>query len=300
MNVSQWLRSIRAFSLTATAIPVLLATVIALAYPAAAANTVVWWTIPLFALSALLLHMGTNVLNDYYDYVHGVDGEDDPDPTHPITHGVASPRFMQISGHLYFLLGIVAGVSIAAVRGPVFLGLGLGGALLAYAYTSRFVSLKYLALGDITVFLLMGPGLVVMGTWAMASIVSIVPALLSLPVAFMVTAILHANNLRNIDTDRDAGIRTLAIAIGERASRVLMAALVVATWVSIAVVALTRVAPILSLATLLTAPLGLAMITRVRRAATPSDLMTLPIDAARMHLLSGGAYVILVAIGTIW
>ncbi|MFO7780646.1 MAG: prenyltransferase, partial [Spirochaetia bacterium] len=114
----RWFVSLRPYSFTASLVPVALA--LALAIAPSAGDGIAWWTLPLFTLSALLFHAGTNVLNDYYDFVHGVDTEDDDDPTHAITRGVVSPRFMQISGHLYFLLGVAVGLPIGLLRGRLF------------------------------------------------------------------------------------------------------------------------------------------------------------------------------------
>ncbi|NBF38824.1 MAG: hypothetical protein GVY14_00260, partial [Spirochaetes bacterium] len=110
----RWFVSLRAYSFTASLVPVALA--LALAMGRSAGDGIAWWTLPLFTLSALLFHAGTNVLNDYYDFVHGVDTEDDDDPTHAITQGVVTPRFMRISGHLYFLLGVAVGLPIGLLR----------------------------------------------------------------------------------------------------------------------------------------------------------------------------------------
>ncbi|TVR01083.1 MAG: hypothetical protein EA403_10795, partial [Spirochaetaceae bacterium] len=108
-----WWRSLRAYSFTASLAPVLLAWAIAAwwsrsgaaggaataganaAGSGTAGSGLALWTVPFIVLAAVLFHAGTNVLNDFYDYVHGVDPDQDPDPTHAITQGVVSPRFMR-------------------------------------------------------------------------------------------------------------------------------------------------------------------------------------------------------------
>ena len=283
---TRWVRSLRAFSFPASLVPVAVA--------AATANTsgevVAWWTLVPFALAALLFHAGTNVLNDYYDHVHGVDGEDDPDPTHAISRGIVSPRFMLISGRLHFLPGVALGGTIAVIRGPFFFLAGLAGASGAYFYTNARFSLKYRALGDVAVFLLMGPALVAMGDWALTGIVRPVAALHALPVGFVVTAILHGNNLRDISADARAGVDTLAGRIGFHRGKSVYALLLAAAYLSVVALVAAGVIPILSTLSLLTAIPATRLVRRVVAAPDGAHLIDLPVRTAKLHLLFGVLY----------
>lgn len=294
--VKRWLISLRAYSFSASLVPALLAAALSVraagaVVAGAGGGGIAWWTLPLFALSAVLFHAGTNVLNDYYDYRHGVDTEDDPDPTHAITQGIVSPRFMQVSGHLYFALGIVVGLPIGLIRGWVFVLAGLLGAAGAYFYTNARFSFKYVALGDLLVFLLMGPALVVMGEWALVGRISGPAALAALPVALLVTAILHGNNLRNLRSDRAAAIATLAGLLGMRASKVLFAALTLLPFGFLPLLTAGGVVPALALAPLLVLPSAVILAVRVVRTADPGRLLTLPVACARLHMLFGILYI---------
>jgi len=285
----RWFVSLRPYSFTASLVPVALA--LALAVAGSDGGDIMWWTLAPFTLSALLFHAGTNVLNDYYDFVHGVDAEDDEDPTHAITQGIVSPRFMRISGHLYFLLGLVVGLPIGLERGWLFLAAALLGAGGAFFYTSARFSLKYVALGDVLVFLLMGPALVVMGLWALTGTASWMSAVLTLPVALLVTAILHGNNLRNIHSDRNAGIATLAGLLGTRRAKALFAALVVLPHAAVAAFAAAGAVPVPALLPVLTLPAAGALAFRVARTPDPTRLVRLPLSCARQHMLFGLLYV---------
>ncbi len=254
MNVlRRWFLSLRPYSFTASLVPVLL-----VATPSGHSDgDIVWWTFALYAFAAVLFHSGTNVLNDYWDFGRGVDRPDDRDPTHTIIRGIVTPRFMLVSGHIYFLAGIAAGAVVATVRGPVYFVAGLAGAMATYFYTGSRFSLKYRGFGDLAVFILMGPALVAMGDWSVSGTVSLVPVLISLPPSFLVTAILHGNNLRDLETDRAAGIHTVAGA-----------------------------APPHGLIVLLSTPLARRTILLVQRggSATTEELATLPMRTAVIHL----------------
>lgn len=277
----RWIRSLRPYSFTASVMPVLLAA----ALSTTTSTEATWWYLGPFILAAVLLHAGTNVLNDYYDYRHGVDKVGDRDTSHVITQGIMTARFMKISGHLYFLIGIAVGTTIAFTRGPLFFLAGLLGALGAYSYTNARLSLKYRALGDLLVFVLMGPALVVMGVWALEGTVDSAAPLASIPVALMVTAILHGNNTRNISEDKAAGIRTLAGLLGFRPSKLFFAGLVLASYaITLLLVALGKVG-FGALLSFLSLPLGVLLVRSVFSAETPTPLLRLPMSAARVHLV---------------
>jgi 1,4-dihydroxy-2-naphthoate octaprenyltransferase len=251
---------------------------------------VLWWTVPVYLGAALLFHAGTNVLNDYYDYRSGVDGPDDPDPTHAISRGVVTPRYMLVSGHIYFVLGVLLGTLIATVRGPVFWAIGFTGALGAYVYTGARFSLKYRGLGDLSVFVLMGPALVFTGTWAFTGKTLPETLAVSLPVALLVTLILHGNNLRDIDTDTAGGVQTVARFLGFNSSVIGFLVLLLSAYISVVLLIVLGTVPPLTGLVALTIPVAVRLIGQVRRAKTGSDLMDLPVRSAQLHLLFGAVY----------
>ena len=294
MNVfKRWCISLRAYSFPATVVPVGLAVSLAMYRR----SPVLWWTVPVYLGAALLFHAGTNVLNDYYDHRSGVDGPDDADPTHAISRGVVTARFMLISGHIYFVLAVLLGTAIAVVRGPVFWGVGIAGALGAYAYTGARFSLKYRGLGDVAVFVLMGPALVFTGVWAFTGEVAVHAAAAALPVALLVTLILHGNNLRDIDVDTAAGVRTVAGLLGFRRSVVVFLVLLLGAYASVVLLIVRGVAPPLAGAVALTVPPAYRLAVQVRRAHAGADLMDLPVRSAVLHLLFGALYAGAFALG---
>jgi 1,4-dihydroxy-2-naphthoate octaprenyltransferase len=290
--LKRWFFSLRPYSFTASLMPVAMAAALA----ATNNGEILWWSLPFYAVSALLFHAGTNVLNDYFDYRHGVDGPEDQDPTHAITQGVVSPRFMLISGHLYFLLGVLIGAPIALERGVWFLLAGVGGALGAYFYTNARFSFKYVALGDLLVFLLMGPALVVMGVWALTGNATAETVYHAVPMALLVTAILHGNNLRNIESDAAAGIRTVATLLGEGRSRFFLDLLLFLPFLLLPVLILTGTAPATVLIALLALLRALTLSRTVHRGEA---LMLLPMQTAQLHLLFSILYISGVLLGGI-
>ncbi len=299
-TLRRWVLSLRAYSFTASVMPAALAAALSLSLaqvslPALSRPliTLVWWPFPVYVFAALLFHAGTNVLNDYYDYRNGVDTEDNGDSTHVLTRGMVSPAFMLWSGRVYFVLGVLIGSTIGLVRGPAYVVLGILGATGAYFYTNARFSFKYVALGDVVVFLLMGPALVAMGVWGVAGVVpaSIVPH--TLPVAFLVTAILHGNNLRDRDSDRTAGVRTLANSMSDAAARWFFAALVTLPYLMLLLMVHGAALPPITLLTLASAPIAFRLAQAVFDRG--ADLSRLPLSCAALHLVFSAVYAATIA-----
>ncbi len=221
-----WWEAVRAFSFTASVIPVLLGT--ALAYQDGFFN---FQMFVLALVGAVLIQAGTNLTNDYYDYKSGVDRLDDlgvqqAGPSMVIQRGLLSERTVLGSGVLCLLIGAVIGFYLVSKSGLGLLVPGLLSVAAAYFYTARPVALAYLALGELTVFFFMGPMIVLGAYYVQTATVSWEAFLMSLPVALLVTSILHANNLRDIHRDRERGKRTVANLTGERFAAIELALLV--------------------------------------------------------------------------
>jgi 1,4-dihydroxy-2-naphthoate octaprenyltransferase len=276
------------YSFPASVVPVILAVVLV----STSSREILWWSVPVYGMAAILFHAGTNVLNDYYDFLHGVDGPEDRDPTHVISQGLVTPRFMAVSGHMYFAAGVILGSTIAFARGPVFWLTGMLGAVGAYFYTNRRFSLKYRALGDITVFLLMGPVMVWIGTWAMAGWRGWFPFIAALPPAFMVALILHGNNMRDIAADAEAGVDTLARRLGFAGSKIFFAVLVALAYGTVPVIIAAGQAPLWAGLAVLSLPMAVGLLRRVYRAVDGGELIDLPLRSAQLHLITGVLYTV--------
>lgn len=294
-RLTRWVLSLRAYSFSASVVPVLLAAALAISRDV----PILWWTVPVYLVAAVLFHAGTNVLNDYYDHLSGVDGPDDEDPTHTISRGIVSPRFMVVSGHLYFALGFALGTILATVRGPGFWLAGSLGALGGYLYTGKRLSLKYRALGDATVFLLMGPALVWLGYWAFTGDTEGIAAFVAVPIAFQVTLILHGNNMRDIEVDGHAGVDTIARRLGFDRSKILFDALLLGSYLAVVILVVTGAVPVLAAAGIGSLPVAWLLRRRVHAATDGSVLMDIPLRAAQLHLIFGVLYLTGIAVAGI-
>ncbi len=167
-------------------------------------------------LVALLLQIGSNLANDVYDYQKGTDTQERMGPLRVTQAGLLSPR--QVIQGMWVVFGLAAllGLYLVSIGGWPILVIGLLAILSAIAYTAGPYPLGYHGLADLFVFIFFGP-IAVCGTYYLqAGSVSPLAWWSSLPPGFLVTAILVVNNLRDIETDRKAGKKSLAVRFGVR------------------------------------------------------------------------------------
>jgi len=236
-----WIQEMRLYAVSASVTPVLIALGMArllkLPTPARAVASVL--------ATAVLLHLGTNVINDAADYWKGVDRPGTTGGSGLLTAGKLDPRTTYRVGVGLLLAAALVGLPVIVARGWPVIALGVIGALGGYAYTAG-PAYKYKGLGDLGVFLLMGPVLVDASFYAITGVhdfsLLLKVTAVSLPVAFLVTAILAVNNYRDLDDDAAAGITTMAHWLGPkgagRYTRLLFVAALVASVVLLALRAL--------------------------------------------------------------
>lgn len=248
---SQWLAGARPRTLPAALAPVIAGTGVA-AYD----DRAVWWKALLALVVSLALQVAVNYANDYSDGVRGTD-DDRVGPLRLVGSGLAAPAAVKRAAFLAFGVAAAAGLVLAATTAWWLVAVGLVSVLAAWFYTGGSRPYGYLGLGELMVFVFFGLVAVVGTTfvqterWAGTGTPSLVAGI---GVGALACAILVANNLRDIPTDRVAGKRTLAVRLGERRTRLWYAALVlVAAAALVALAALTTWWALLGLAFVLPA-----------------------------------------------
>jgi 1,4-dihydroxy-2-naphthoate octaprenyltransferase len=212
---SAWWLAIRPATLTASAAPVLVGTGAAWADGGFAAGPAI-----AALLGASLLQVGANFANDVFDFERGADNADRLGPQRATQQGWITAAQMKRAMWLAFAGATVVGLYLTYVAGWPVLALGLLSIAAAYLYTGGPRPYGYLGLGDLAVFVFFGPGAVVGTYYVQAHAISPLAVIASVPIGALATAILVVNNLRDIETDARAGKRTLAVRIGDRATRV--------------------------------------------------------------------------------
>ncbi len=214
--VAAWLMATRPRTLAAGLVPVAVGT--ALARP-------LFDPLRLAAClaGALLIQVGCNFANDAFDALKGADTPDRVGPRRAVASGLISARAMLTGTAIVLLAAFAIGCWLATVAGWGVFALGVVSLVCAVAYTGGPAPLAYLGLGDLFVFLFFGLFAVLGSAWVQRAghdpHLATVDCLIAAAVGLQATAIIAVNNLRDIATDTVAGKRTLAVRLGDRATR---------------------------------------------------------------------------------
>ena len=159
--------------------------------------------------AGLLVHTAANLWNDYFDFKHGVDRVGGGIGSGVLVAGEMTPARCFRGASICAALGALAGLWLAWQAGWGLVILGAAGIFGALAYAAGPLSPKHRALGEVWLFLLMGVGMTLGGHVAQTGRFSWGAVAAGIPAALLMTLILYANNLRDVRSDRDAGLRTL-------------------------------------------------------------------------------------------
>jgi len=278
---ARWLTAIRPATLSAAVAPVLVGT--AAAWREGSFHPLVF-AVTLGA--ALLIQIGTNLANDLFDFQHGADTSERMGPTRVTQTGLITPQQIRTATILSFGAAALCGLYLVAVGGWPIVTIGVLSIGAGVAYTGGPWPRGYHGLGDPLVFVLFGL-VAVMGTYYLQThTLSLSVFLAAVPVGFLVTAILVVNNLRDIDTDRRARKITLAVRIGDRATRLQYAALIGGAY---ATSTLLMGSDLVTAAWLpwLTFPIGFGLIRTVQSRTTGRALNPVLKRTSILHLLFG-------------
>lgn len=286
-TLKTWFQASRPFSFTAAIVPALVGSLLN------ADDEFSLWKAALAILGSVFFLAGTNFVNDYFDDRKGADGPESLGMAGFIQRGILSPKQVLIAGLACFALGGVIGIVLCLAVSWELFYIGIASALAGFLYTGWPLHLAYIGLGEITVFFFMGP-IIVMGAsfvqieaWTWEAFVA------SLPIAFLVTAILQANNLRDIEVDRKHGKRTVATVIGREWANREMYLLLAATYISLIVAAAVQALPWPALVALASLPLVRPIVKIIRAGGNPKKLNGALFYTAQLHMRFGA----LVAVG---
>jgi len=287
-----WVLAARPKTLTAAVAPVLVGTGLAVHYGVAAGG-------PALAalLGAVLIQIGTNLANDYYDFLRGGDAADRVGPVRVTQAGLVPPATVRRATILTLSAALVPGLYLVWVGGWPIVLIGVASIACAVLYTGGPFPLAYHGLGDVFVFIFFG--LVAVGGTYYVQAGSWPPDALIAGAALgaLSTALLVVNNLRDIETDARAGKRTLAVRLGRRGTRAEYALLLAAAAALPPLAVLIRDWPVTALACLLVAPIARSPLRAVMTAEDPRELIPALGATAKLGVLYGALLALGLALG---
>ena len=228
MNV--WVEAARPRTLPAAVAPVLVGT--------AAAEDIVPWRAGAALVVALSLQVGVNYANDYFDGIRGIDAPGRVGPRRAVASGIVTPGHMRAAMALTLAAAAAAGLGLVLAVGPELMVVGLASIAAALAYSGGPRPYASAGLGEIFVFVFFGLVATAGSAYVHDEELSALALSASIPVGLFATAILVVNNLRDADSDRATGKRTLAVRLGRARTEILLRALLAAAFALTGLVAL--------------------------------------------------------------
>ncbi len=168
----------------------------------------------LFLLACLLIQAATNLFNEYYDYKHGLDKVDSEGISGSIVKGNLSPKEVMVGALVLYALAFLLGLILTFMTSIYVLVVGLVCMLAGYFYTGGKYPIAYSPFGEVVSGFFMGTIIIALSFYFQTGYVNADIIVVSLPLFIMIGAILLANNIRDLDNDKESGRRTYAILVG--------------------------------------------------------------------------------------
>lgn len=277
-----WLKTSRPLTLSASVSPVLVGTAVA-AYD----DTFDALTFLITLLACVFLQIGTNYFNEYFDHRYGLDHAGSLGAMTVIFRNEMTTRQVLMGGAISFAIAALLGLVLIFLIGPIIILFGLAGMLIAYFYSAKPFRLASRGLGDVMVFLAMG-FLITWGSyyvqihaWSWNALAA------SIPVGFLVTAILNMNNVRDYQDDLVVKKKTLPVRFGLKFGQRFHATLVIGSYIVVTLCVLARLLPLYCLAVWGTFFLALRNVKAVLHATDRRAFITGIKQMSLLHLVFG-------------
>jgi 1,4-dihydroxy-2-naphthoate octaprenyltransferase len=244
------------------------------------AGPVIWWRAIAALVVSLALQVGVNYANDYSDGVRGTDAQR-RGPVRLVASGLASPAAVRTAALLAFGTAAVVGAVLCLVVNPWLFLLGALALLAASTYTGGPKPYGYIGLGEVMVLVFFGFVATVGSAYVQHESIPGVTWCAALAVGLPACAILLTNNVRDVETDRVAGKRTLAVRVGAGRARALYVLCMLGALIAVAVCGVFELPALLGL---LAAPLAIAPVRLVRERHDPPSLVAALVRTGRFQL----------------
>jgi 1,4-dihydroxy-2-naphthoate polyprenyltransferase len=275
-SAAHWFQGARPRTLGAAVSPALVGTAVAARY-----GDVVWWRALFCLLLAVALQIGVNYANDYSDGVRGVDTQR-RGPVRLVAGGLARPAAVKRAAMLSFAIGGLLGIVLAVAVDWRLVVVGAVSILAAALYSGGPKPYASSGLGEVMVLVFFGFVATCGSAYVHLERVPWLAVAAALPVGLLACAILLVNNLRDVDSDRDVGKRTLAVRVGKARTRTLYRASIVLSALTVLALAPTAPGALLALAAL---PLAVPPLRIVATKTDPPSLVKALIATARLQLV---------------
>jgi len=277
-----WWRMTRPHTLTASVVPVVLGTALA----AAGGD----WSVPLFLAmlaASVLIQTATNMFNEYYDYVKGLDNEHSVGIGGTIVRDGVRPKTVRNLAFLFYAVSVLLGVYICMESSWWVAAAGAVSMAVGYFYTAGPLPISYTPFGELFAGFFMGPVIIMIASFIQTGALSMDHFLISIAPGLLIAAINLANNIRDLDGDKAGGRRTLAILLGRPRAVRLLEATFAAAFAWTALLAALNVLTPWALLALLAIPKAVQAVRRFRGKTAAAEMMPAMKATAQLNTVYG-------------
>ena len=283
--MAEWFWLARPFSLTAAAVPVLFGSALAF-------NDGAFAFLPFMAmlLASLFIQAATNMFNEFYDEQRGLDKAGSVGIAGTIVGGRMKARNVLVGALFCYTLALMFSIYLVYTGGLPILILGCLSALGGYIYSAGPRPIAYTPASEATVFVFMGLLIVVITYGVQANSYPLYVPFAAIPIGAPVAAILLANNIRDLESDRLGGRNTLPIAAGRKGGILVYRGLLLAAYLAVGVLVLTGSVPVSTILVVLSFPLALRLWRGIAATTIPEQLDAAVKGTAGLHAVFGLLY----------
>lgn len=251
-----------------------------------------WWAWLDIICIGFLMQIGANMLNEYYDYMGGLDTEESLGIGGIIVSGDVPAKTVWYWAVALYVMAFILGMMLVIFRDPWLLLMGILAIGAGFLYAGGPFPISATPFGEFFVFIIMGPLEITATELAAGGQITPMAWMASVPVGFLVAAILLGNNLRDRVKDGDHGRRTIPVVLGHAKGFIVIASVVTAAFAAVLIAALTHRLPVAALVVWIAAPLALMTL---RQLKNPEGLKKAVPLMGRLHVVMG----LLLAIGIV-
>lgn len=220
-----WWQLTRPHTLTAAFVPVLLGTALAVKY-----NSLHVLLFTAMLVASLLIQAATNMFNEYFDYARGLDNENSVGIGGAIVRNGVKPKTVLALGFAFFAIALILGIYISATSSWWIALIGLVCMAVGYFYTGGPKPIAYTPFGELMSGFFMGVVIIQISFFIQTGYITYLSILFSIPVSILIGTIMLANNIRDLDGDRENGRKTLAIIFGRKNAIKLLAGMFIVSY----------------------------------------------------------------------
>jgi len=277
-----WWRLMRPHTLTASFVPVFIGTM--LAYLDGSNNFVLFLAM---LISSVLIQGATNMFNEYYDYVRGLDNEQSVGIGGTIVRDGVAPKTVLFLAFTFYGIAILLGLYICLVSSWWIALVGLICMLFGYLYTGGPLPIAYTPFGELFAGFLMGTVIISISYYIQTLTLTGSVILISVPVAIFIGAILLANNIRDLDGDKENGRKTIAILLGRKHAITFLAILFIFAYGFTAYFIIAGLLPFISIIVFLTIKKAINVIKNFQGKTKPLEMLPAMIATGKTNTMYG-------------